>query len=260
MLAELGKAAHKASTLVRKRLSLLVPMIVMIVVERIFDQHNPAQLIDWSSPWIAWQRLVLDNGHALLILLLVVSTVKAAFVLFSNEDIGLGFDGRGRERYSAILGLKAAKYYFAYFAFTSLWYLFFFLLGTAIVLVSRGFESEIVAWAIVVASFIVLWPAFYIGLSLSAFQIAMQKHGLLAPGAWRKVVKRNFVALYLFYTIRSIVDLTCLVGGPAVAVVLISDVALRYVTLLAYLAVAVLLIRATSIAYKRALFGLEDSK
>jgi hypothetical protein len=231
----------------------------MVGVERIVDQQSRTFGLRQMSPWDAWNYIAIENWITLLVLLFIAATMKAAFVLFSNEDINLGFEGHGRERYQKIFRNISLPHYLGYCLFTAGWYLIFFILGTALVLLSRFIGRPMHAWIFVGIGFVLLWPIFYAGLSLAAFVFAMLKHRLIKVDAWQSVLRRNYVRLYLFYAMRSAVDAACLIGGPALLATYVSNILVRYTALILLLGFSVLLIRSTAIAFKRSLFGVETN-
>jgi len=254
MISSILRSARQALTLIRTRFSLLGPILVMVFVEYFADRMQELLSIGELSPWQLWQRVVFGQWRLLLFVLAVAVLVKSAFLLFSNEDISLGFQGEGVARYRKILTTRPVWYYLLNAGFTAAWYVAFFALATALIVVSTAIGDEAWEWLFVMTGFVLLWPIYYAGVSVAAFLIAMCKHQLIAPGSWRGFLRQHYGKLYVFFAIRSAVELVVLVGGPAYLILNVEAPRIRDGAILLLVAVFTLFTRSASVAFAKMIY------
>ena len=256
MISTIARSAKQAASLIRGRVSLLGPILVMVFVEFAADHTQQLLTIGELSPRQLWEKLVFEKWALLLIVLAVAVLLKSAFLLISSEDISLGFLGHGVGRYRHIVTRSPVKYYLINAGFTALWYAVFFSLASVLVLTASLIGDPAWEWLFVFVGFITGWPVYYAGVSVAAILIALRKHGIIAPGEWQAFLGRNLGSLYVFFAVRSVAELVVLVGGPALLILYVESQTIRNAAILLLVGVFTLFTRSATVAFTRLIYGL----
>lgn len=251
----LRRSIHDAAILLLKNASVAVPVAVFIVLEKLASSGSQASQklsLDVRLDELIWSML----SPAFILGFVLLLTLKAASILFTNTDMYFAFSGE-KNRLKSVLAKVKALDYVLYYGLSLAWYAAFAVVAYSGSIFLYDFLGirHVFANVSMLLIFALLFPIFYAGLSVFPFVLVLHRLGIQR----RKIDFPITLQLYRFYALRSVIDL--LFVGALPLAIFRMDVA-DWIKLLLVLFLSILMttfIRTMSIRYKSFLLSRSDA-
>lgn len=251
----LRRSIQDAAILLLKNASVAVPVAVFIVLEKLVSKGNQAsqklsldiRLGDFIEPMLSPAFIL---GFVLLL------TLKAASILFTNTDMYFAFSGEKNRLKSVLKKIKALDYAL-YYGLSLAWYVAFAIFAYS----GSIFLYDLLGIRLVYANltmlfiFALLFPIFYAGLSVFPFVLVLHRLGIKR----RKIDFPVSLQLYRFYALRSVIDLFFVGVVPLAIFRLEISYWIKLLLVLCFSILITTFIRTVSIRYKSFLFDRSNA-
>jgi len=236
-----------ALKLLRGSYVLVVPALVFVAITSLFDTGTPPIAMGGA---LAPQIIAFLSIPKVFAIALATTVVDAIGTLYMTADV---YFAHGRKRgIGAIVRAFSLEEWLWYIVFTIAWYALFACFGLGIIALMDHYGPTLLARLAVIGLFAALsFPAFYAGITVSAFALTVKKdRGIPFWRVTRRVIDR-VQRVYGFYMIRAIIDLATIGLVPAaIAVVLRGYPAIGFVITVGIAALSLTFTRAASMSFK----------
>jgi hypothetical protein len=199
------------------------------------------------------RHLSVDLMHLQIICWIIVAfLLKSLFIVYFAHDLLLQFSNRRRGAFASLRSLKMRSV-LVFFGLQCAVYIFFGLVALALfVLATKVWTAgHSFAAGIVIIPFLMLYPLFYISLSLSAFvSVLSEPMRMSLRLVWEFARPTMFWKTYLFYLGRSVVDYSCLFVVPLVILMVTRNWIISTLLIAISLSIPIALVRTSSFAFK----------
>ena len=186
--------------------------------------------------------------------------LKAVIILISAEEVNRAYIGEtGISRYVSILSARSKIHYFQYFIFSIVWYLAFFFIGLSVIVISSIIRSFAASWIFTIIIAITLFPIFYSGISVAGFYYSLTnigENGNLNIHLFR-AINENRLFIYMFYFVRSCIEVLALVIIPAIMPTYIESEIASMVICVSIAILTLLYMRTSATIIKRRIFDMD---